>query len=290
MRSSAATCDLHTHTYYSDGRASPRELLQHAASIGLHTLAITDHDAAAGAREALPTAAELGVELIPAIEFTCCWDELSVPAGQTDIDLLGYYVKLDEPRFQAAERAALDDIQERVVDCCERLTEAGYTVTLEHVRKQNPRYPGLLPLVKALEERYKLSRSASGALVDAAWQEVRPCRFGIEEAIETVHAAGGVAVLAHPSLVAWGNGGPAAGTLKQLVGWGLDGLEVFHPRLDMEERRLFLSLAERFGLVVTGGSDEHGWPAKFPKLGAETITDDVVAALRTRRSGYRKLR
>lgn len=288
MSSSSATCDLHTHTYYSDGRASPRELLQHAASIGLHTLAITDHDTAAGAREALPAAAELGIELIPAVEFTCFWEELSAPAGQTDIDLLGYYVRLDEPRFQAAERAASDDIQERVADCCERLAEAGYTVTLEHIRQQNPHYSGLLPLVKALKERYKLSPSASGALVDAAWQEVRPCRFGIKEAIGTVHAAGGVAVLAHPSLVAWGNGGLLAGTLEQLVGWGLDGLEVFHPRLDLEERRLFLSFAERFGLVVTGGSDEHGWPAGFPNLGAEAITDNVVTALRTRRSDYRK--
>ena len=276
-----STCDLHTHTYYSDGRASPRELVQHAAAIGLRTLAITDHDTARGAREALTTARELGIELVPAIEFTCRWDELRAPVGQTDIDVLGYCVDLDQPHFQAAERAALEDIQERVVACCKLLTSAGYAVTLEDVLAQNPYYAGLLPLVKALEKNHRVPWSVATALVDTAWHEVRPCSSSIEQVIATIHAAGGVAVLAHPSLVPWGKVSlPTA--LKQLVDWGLDGLEVYHPRLDLNARQTFLTLAKRFGLIVTGGSDEHGWPTGFPKLGCEVVSGEVVQTLYTR--------
>ena len=277
----ASTCDLHTHTCYSDGCASPRELLQHAAAIGLRTLAITDHDTAQGSREALTFARALGVELIPAIEFTCRWDELRASAGRTDIDVLGYCVDLDQPRFQDAERAALEDIQERVAVCCKLLTSAGYAVTLEDVSVQNPYYAGLLPLVKALEKNHSVSRSVATTLVDAAWQKVRPCSSNIGQVIATIHAAGGVAVLAHPSLVPWGKK-PLQDALKQLVDWGLGGLEVYHPRLDINARQTFLALTKRFELVVTGGSDEHGWPTGFPKLGREVVSGEVVRTLCTR--------
>ena len=281
ISSVVSTCDLHTHTYYSDGRASPRELVQHAAAIGLRTLAITDHDTARGSREALTFARTLGVELIPAIEFTCRWDELHAPVGRADIDVLGYCIDLDQPRFQEAERAALEDIRERIAACCKLLTSAGYAVTLEDVSVQNPYYAGLLPLIKALEKNHRVSWSAATTLIDAAWQKVRPCCSSIVQVIATIHAAGGVAVLAHPSLVPWGKK-PLQDALKQLVDWGLDGLEVYHPRLDLNARQTFLALAKRFELVVTGGSDEHGWPTGFPKLGCEMVSGEVVQTLCTR--------
>ncbi|MGO8946327.1 MAG: PHP domain-containing protein [Ktedonobacterales bacterium] len=68
------TCDLHLHTWYSDGRASPADVLAQAHALGLMTIALTDHDNARGAREAAPLAARLGIELVPAIELTCRWD------------------------------------------------------------------------------------------------------------------------------------------------------------------------------------------------------------------------
>ena len=94
--------DLHTHTHYSDGRASPQELLQHAASIGIHTLAITDHDNANGYRAGLALAHSLGIDLIPALELTCRWDAARMPPGRSDIDLLGYFIDPENGSFRRA--------------------------------------------------------------------------------------------------------------------------------------------------------------------------------------------
>src|SRR5690349_6815829 len=126
-----AVCDLHMHTFYSDARPSPRELVEHAAVIGLRTIAITDHDNTRGAREAIPIAAQLGVAVIPAIEFTCRWDRRDAPPGDPDIDVLGYYIDLDHPRFRAIEQAALADIHARTAALCALLSGAGYPIALD---------------------------------------------------------------------------------------------------------------------------------------------------------------
>ena len=91
--------DLHTHTYYSDGRASPAELAERAAALGIKVLAIADHDSARGAREALPIAEQLGIRLIPAMECTCRWDACRMSPEESDIDVLGYFVDLESSAF-----------------------------------------------------------------------------------------------------------------------------------------------------------------------------------------------
>ena len=80
------------HTYYSDGRASPREVLEHAARLGLAGVALTDHDNARGAREAGPVAAALGLKLIPGMEFSCYWRGHTGHGGGPDVDVLGYFL------------------------------------------------------------------------------------------------------------------------------------------------------------------------------------------------------
>jgi hypothetical protein len=208
---------LHLHTWYSDGRASPADVLAHAHALGLTTIALTDHDNARGAREAAPLAERLGIDLIPAIEFTCRWDVASDAGwhdemlGAGDIDVLGYCLDLDAPALQTAEQAMLEDIHDRVTRCCARLTAVGYPTAITG---------------------------------DAAW-------------LTGDHMAA-------------------------LVALGLDGLEVYHPRLGEEARRHFLALAEQFDLVVTGGSDEHGWPDGFIEMGTQPVTLAMVQALRAR--------
>ena len=101
--------------------------------------------------------------------------------------------------------------------------------------------------------------------------------------IAALHAAGGVAVLAHPTVIKGEGGGwIGADEVARLVAAGLDGLEIYHHRLDEAARKHFLALAEQFGLVVTGGSDEHGWYKPFQRFGQEPVTPAMVEALRAR--------
>ena len=276
-------CDLHMHTFYSDGRASPRELVAHAASMGLRTIAITDHDTAQGAREGIPAAEQYGIAVLPAIEFTCRWDASNAPPGKADIDVLGYCLDLENARFRAMEQAALADIHARVNTCCALLTAGGYPIALNEVFAQNPRYAGMMPLMDALIHKgHAQDSSAAIAAIDVHWRQVRPSALTIADIITTIHAAGGVGVLAHPTLVPWETGWLSAQGLAALVDMGLDGIEIHHHRLDGAARVHFSSLAQQFSLLITGGSDEHGWPSGFPHMGNERVTQEMADALAAR--------
>ncbi len=275
--------DLHTHTYYSDGRASPAELVGYAARLGIHTLAITDHDNARGAREVREIAANLGVTLVPAVELTCRWDASGAPPCDSDIDLLGYYVDIDSPAFLQLEQAALADMRRRIEARCKLLAGAGCPVSLADVLAQNPRYIGAMPLVDALVARGCARNFREGLrLLDSHRDGVPVCSLTIDRAIEALRALGGVAVLAHPSLVRWRGGLLDAKAVGRLVEMGLDGLEIYHHRLDAAAREHFLGLARRYDLLVTGGSDEHGWPAGLDRLGSQAVTRSMLAALAAR--------
>jgi predicted metal-dependent phosphoesterase TrpH len=279
------TTELHCHTYYSDGRASPRELVEAAAGRGLHFLAITDHDTTAGTREARGFSAQRGIQLIPAMEFTTRWGAAEMPAGETDVDLLGYFVDLDSPAFLQSEKDGLADFAARMQAWCALLTQQGCPVSLEYVLAQNPRNPSTLHLIQAVQAHGDgVSWDTAEILVRSCIHAVPPCARSIEQAIAVVHAAGGVVVLAHPTshYLRWKGSRLDSTGLQLLVEAGLDGIEVFHPRLDADDRRHFLNLAARFKLLVSGGSDEHGWPEGFPSLASQAVTDVMVAALAAR--------
>ncbi len=278
-------CDLHIHSYYSDGRASPQEILSRAAEIGLKRIAITDHDNARGVREAAPLAEKFSIDLVPGIEFTTSWPASTARNGvRGNIDLLGYFFDVDDPAFQAFEQAALADIHERIGDCARLLTHAGYPVTIEDAFIENPRYAGVMQLVDAVWHLKKLVPDWDSALplFHNAWQQVRLSRFSLPVAIQAIHAAGGAAILAHPTAVHTSKGWLQPEHLKALVGWGLDGLEIYHHRLDARARQYFLGLAQEYHLLVTGGSDDHGWPSGFPRLGSQPVSTEMVAALEAR--------
>jgi predicted metal-dependent phosphoesterase TrpH len=277
--------DLHTHTYFSDGRASPEELLGEAASRGIQVLAISDHDTGQGVRVALPFARQRGITLVPAVEFTTRWDACDMPPGESDIDLLGYYIDLESLAFKKAEAASIADFTSRMQTWCSAFSERGYPVTLNDVLSQNPRYPGTLQLVQALVSK-GFSEDMAGAdmLVRSHMKYMPACAMTIEQAITNIHAAGGIAVLAHPSThyLRWHGDLLNEEGLCILVKMGLDGIEIFHQSLINSTRAHFMELVKKFNLIVTGGSDEHGWPSGLPELGNQQVTMEMVRALEKR--------
>jgi predicted metal-dependent phosphoesterase TrpH len=283
--------DLHVHTYYSDGQASPAELLYHAASLGLKTVAITDHDNMHAFQEASIVAQSLGIELVPGVEMTSHWEECPSPdrskKGQ-DINILGYFVDPQDNGFNEFTRIALADSRSRVEECCARLTKAGYPLSIFDVLDENPRYVGAAQMIAALCRKGFSTDWKSGLMLFLEYSRtVHPCSQTVEQVIGAIHAAGGVTILAHPISIDSGSGWLQADQLRTLTEIGLDGLEVYHPRLDYDARQHFLTLANSFNLLVSGGSDEHGGGGTFPRLGCEPLGYQILHAIRQRTLSYR---
>jgi 3',5'-nucleoside bisphosphate phosphatase len=271
------------HTYFSDGRASPQELLERAAQLGLKTIAITDHETTQGSRQGQTLAADYGVELIPAIEITCYWEGYTGHGGGPDIDILGYFLELDTEAWQKTEVRLFQGVVARAEATCHVLQKHGYPVRVEDVLETNPTYPGFLPIVRTLQ---RMNLLAPGKVFDEnLYYSASQSPLSIEEGIQLVHDAGGVAVLAHPSIIHRASDGEPLTErgVMDLVAMGLDGIEVFHHRLRDRQRRHFAMLAKMFRLPISGGSDEHGGNGELRRFGSEPITREIVEGLRAKR-------
>lgn len=287
MAATGASADLHTHTIYSDGLLTPAELVQQAAAQGLATLAITDHDNTRGYREALSEAVSAGIRLIPAVEFATRWNGYGWPEWGNVVDLLGYFIDPDVPVFQQLETAALDEYFSQLEEACEEARRIGYPITFAEAKAVLPTYPSVFTMLDALIDKGAVNeaeRKRVMADLVGCWQRVCHIEFAIGDVIEAIHQAGGVAVLAHPTVVLRPDGGLLrADDLAPLVEMGLDGIEVYHYRLpDEETRQYFADLARIYDLAISGGSDYHARPESPARLGKEPVTDEIVSALEAR--------
>ncbi|MFC8688750.1 PHP domain-containing protein [Brevibacillus porteri] len=268
--------DLHTHTKASDGTCEPAENVRLAKEAGLAALAITDHDTVAGIPEAIEAARALDVEIIPGVEVS------SVGKGQ-DIHVLGYFVPYEDPAFEERLFRLRETRHERNQLLIARLQELGIDISLEKVyrRKQgtdkNIGRPHIaeelieLGVVSTIAEAFDKYLGKGGAAY------VNPPRITPQEAITLIKEAGGVAVLAHPGLY------DDDELVQELIVFGLDGIEVNHPDNDEVQKMRYSKWAAQYGLVVTGGSDFHGWRGEEPfhaMLGSHTAAMDAVEQLR----------
>lgn len=275
-------CELHMHTSYSDGYRTPEYMLGGAVAKGLSVVAITDHDNAEGVRGVVAVAPHFRLELIPAIEFTARWDNALGGCTQ-DVDVLGYYVDLDNPALRKREQASLADLDTRIAGCCAHLSRAGYAIRFIDLVAKHPDYVGLRQVRDELIDRgYFETEDDANEVLSEAWAQVRLCEFTLQDQIRVIHAAGGVAILAHPGFIQCEGRLIQAEDIAELMSMGLDGLEVYHRSMDTEMREHFRTLAAQFDLLVTGGSDEHGWSASLEFMGQEPVTRSMVDALRER--------
>jgi predicted metal-dependent phosphoesterase TrpH len=262
-----APVDLHAHTTASDGAHAPSAAVEAAHAAGLGALAITDHDTLGGVREAERRAAELGLRLVPGVE-------LSVHQGDVEVHLLGLHIR-DVERLQdelERFRALRADRARAIVT---RLQALGLPVTMDRVLAiAGGGAIGRPHIARALMEggwvrdrREAFDRylgTGKPAYVDKQ-------RLEVAEGIAMVHAAGGLAVLAHPG------GDGRRERIEPLVALGLDGVEVRHPSHGAEDMKRLLALVEFFGLVPSGGSDWHGAMAGGRVLGAMQVPAEWLA-------------
>ncbi|RCW50018.1 PHP domain-containing protein [Paenibacillus prosopidis] len=253
--------DLHTHTTASDGMQSPAENVRFAKEAGLAAVAITDHDTIAGVAEALLEGERIGIKVVPGVE-------LSTVANGTDIHILGYYTNNQDEKWLArlaGLRGIRDRRNEMIVD---KLCELGIPLTMDevltaahsdytaeslqaaavsigrpHIAEALIR-KGIVSSMKEAFDRYL----AAGA---AAY--VNPPRLHPYEAVEWIREAGGTSVIAHPGL--YGNDP----LVEDIIRHGAQGIEAYHSDHGIEEEQRYARLADKYHLIVTGGSDFHGF-------------------------------
>ena len=273
MMSAPSHVDLHTHTTASDGVVSPAELVFEASRRGITVLGVTDHDTLDGLDEAEHAAASVGIELIPGVE-------LSTTVDVGEFHLLGYFVDRYDDRFVSRLHELTDSRLRRVRQMLEKLTELGYDVDFDRVMSQGDR--GSIGRPHVARELMRLGVVESvGEAFDRFLKSKRPAyvpreEFPPEDAIALLESNGGISVLAHP----FSTKDPEA-ALTRLVPAGLRSLEVYYAEYSSDQVEFLSELADRFGLLKTGGSDFHGTTDREGReLGSAPVPPEVVDRLR----------
>ena len=247
--------DLHLHTTASDGVMSPSEVVRYAKSKGLKAIAITDHDTIEGLEEGLSEGKRIGFEVISGIE-------ISAEHSPGSMHLLGYLFDIHHPLLKDRLAYLQKARAERNPQIVEKLNRLGIGISYEEVVKVSgggqvgrPHFAQVL-----LDKGYVRSfpEAFDRYLKKGALAYVEKLRFSPREALHFIKEAGGVAVLAHPRTLGLNGYSELEGLLIQLVKDGLGGLEVYYSEHSALEVSQYKTLAERYGLVITGGTDYHG--------------------------------
>jgi predicted metal-dependent phosphoesterase TrpH len=256
----APTFDLQAHSTYSDGALEPAEVIRRAAEAGVRLLALTDHDTVDGVSEALTASAAVDIRLVPAAELS------AVHGGHEDLHVLGYAIDHADPRLLELLQDYRGDRARRIHAMADRLRELGFALDESHLQRETLGRPHLADALlshPANAERLRAEGIAGKNdlfpryLVPGAIAYVPRSRPTVEAAIELIHAAGGVAVWAHPF---WDldDPGETLASLREFVAHGLDGVEAFYPSHSAEQTRLLHGFASEHGLLATGSTDFHG--------------------------------
>ena len=255
--------DLHVHSTASDGSESPGRVVRMAAANGLSVIAVADHDTVAGVEEAVAEA-PAGLRVVPAIEISC-------DSPDSHVHLLGYFVDVRHPALLAHSRRVVELREERMRAMIERLAALGISVDYDAVRMEageeavlgRPHLArtmvatGAVPTVGRAFELYLADRGP-------AWVPMQA--VSLEDACALVHAAGGIAVWAHPATET------LAARIDGFHEQGGDGIECIRARASGPEVDRALALARARALIPTGGSDWHGtWHGRLGDFSIDAV-------------------
>jgi predicted metal-dependent phosphoesterase TrpH len=256
--------DLHSHTHYSDGLLSPKELLDRAHNMQVDVLAITDHDTVSAINEAIDyqETQKRQLQIIPGVELSTSWHNF-------DIHILGLNVDHTESVFLSRLELQEQSREARAIEIDNKLVKAGVTGMYVEAKK----LAGKGQITRAHFARAMVQNGIVKDM-DTVFKKylgkgkrahVKPKWIGIAEAIEWIQQAGGKAVLAHP-----GHYDLTAKWLRRLVAEfaiaGGDGMEVVHSHLSPEKKKLLAELAGTHDLQASAGSDFH-FPNRWTELG-----------------------
>ena len=265
--------DLHLHTNFSDGTFTPEELVLHAQKAGLSCIAVTDHDSVEACERVGAACAAVKMEFIPGAELTAEIDD-------TELHVLGYFLDTHNEKLISEISKFQAVRQKRIYEMVARINELGVPLEAQSVfalaNCQSPGRPHVARamikagLVKSLDEAFEHYLKKGRP----AW--VPKSKISALDAIELVHQAGGLAVMAHPGL------NRTDDIIPHLVDAGLDGIECFHTKHSTSTSERYLEIADKCNLLVTGGSDCHGYSKGKPLIGTVRLPYDQVEKMKVR--------
>jgi len=271
--------DLHTHSYYSDGLMSPKEVVRLAKKRGLRNLALTDHDSVKGVREAIKEGEKMGVNIIPAVEIRC---DLS--------EILGYFIDIKNKKLLAALKKSSKANEKGTKKWCETLRKARYNITFKEIWKKYPKARGNIntfyPLWELHLKGYGLTLKIRDEIRKKKLKRGKIKKTKIIDAIKLVKKAGGIPVLAHPWL---DEETLDEKNMKKYIKAGLKGIEINNgdrqPFYPIKIKNKIKRLAKEYNLILTSGSDFHGIEVvkQMPgnhDLGKNNCDEKVIKMLR----------
>lgn len=247
--------DLHIHTYYSDGVFSPEKIVDTAIDVGLQAIAITDHDNVLAYDVAKNYLKEKGVEdkleIIRGIEVNTLYKNY-------EVHILGYFMNPENSDFQAMlktqQQARIKQTKEIIsllakkegikvkFEDIKKLVAEGGSIGRPHIAKAITNAGGTTNIMDAYAKYIHVDSP-----VYVQRKTVSP-----QDAVEIIYDAGGIPVIAHPHDI-----DIAEALIKELMNYGLRGIEAYHRKHSPACVEYFSSMAEELGLIVTGGSDFH---------------------------------
>ncbi len=246
--------DLHLHSTFSDGNSQAEALIEEAISFGLKAIAITDHDNAASYNVALKAAEGTDIEIIPGIEINTVWDE-----EDCELHVLGFYIDREHPALQKVMTQHQEARHQHMQDFAKALRkQAGFDITYEEIKERAGHCVSLgrPHIANVLVEKGKVSsinEAFNKYLNRKAKTYARKQTVSPHEAVEAIADSGGIPVIAHP-----GDTPNIEKLTVELMDYGLRGLEAYHRSHTPGVIAYYCTLAEQYGLIVTGGTDYHG--------------------------------
>ena len=266
-----ARCDLHLHTIYSDGRLSVNELIELASYYDINAISITDHDTLRGQEEGLFISKKSNIEYITGVEVSTILD------GK-EIHILGYGIDIENPELSYLFEKIRKDRVERTISILEKLRNYDIFIDIDEFGSDYMNLNIGRPHIaqKMLEKGWINS-------YEEAFQKYLynngPCyvpKIDIHPkiAIEHIHNAGGISVLAHPGLMLNEH------DVSEVISSGIDGIEIYYPKHTESQKHRFIEIARSHNLLETGGSDFHGREKDYRTMKENYVSYEIFTKLR----------
>jgi predicted metal-dependent phosphoesterase TrpH len=251
--------DLHTHSVNSDGTYTPKQIAKEAHEKGLKAVALTDHDCVFGLDEFEKAGQEYGVETISGIEFASYYE--SSISKKTEIHIVGLLIDKNNKVIIDKTKTILEQRIERNKKMTKRLTELGFPMTYEelcdlagHNHCSRTHYAMLMVKKGYVKDKNEAFKKYFAYNMPAYVPRILPTPA---ECIEMIKNAGGIPVLAHPTLYRM-NDEQIESMAKDLRQKGMEGIEVMYSTYNTRQQYMINNIAEKYGYLKSGGSDFHG--------------------------------
>ena len=247
--------DLHIHTYYSDGLQSPDDVAKIAKTNGVELVSVTDHDTALAYPELFSCCQKRGIKAVYGVE-------ISAYSNGVRLHTLGYGISPEHPVFSKFLQELQRGSVVRTEDILSKLNKSGINITMDEVlkhRKSDKAPIHSMYISRACAEKGYASNALlfqKNYLTKGCIGYSELCRPTPEQAVEVITECGGFASLAHPGRIELEKEEVIA-LVERLLPLGLKGIEAYHSTHTQIEKAYFVQMAEKYGLLITGGSDTH---------------------------------